>query len=207
MENETQQIINLTPRERRAVRTRQAIIDAAREIITERGAYGLSLREVARRIDYSPAGLYEYFDGKEELVKAVVADGFEQFGTYLLAISTDLPPDEHFRELGLAYIRFAIQNPQHFMLIFNRLDVDTKPDRDKLVCDGTYQALTSAIQRSIDCGDIASSHDVDAVVFAAWSIVHGMATLLITQMDHQAHNWETSSKQMLNVWYAGLKNS
>jgi AcrR family transcriptional regulator len=45
----------LTPRQRRAMNTRQSILDAAREIISERGVYGLSLREVARRIDYSPA--------------------------------------------------------------------------------------------------------------------------------------------------------
>ncbi|NJN55580.1 MAG: helix-turn-helix transcriptional regulator, partial [Anaerolineae bacterium] len=56
----------LTPRERRHLRTKDAILDAARLIIKEQGADALSIRAIAEQIDYSPAGLYEYFGSKEE---------------------------------------------------------------------------------------------------------------------------------------------
>ncbi|MCB0105373.1 MAG: TetR family transcriptional regulator, partial [Caldilineaceae bacterium] len=46
----------LTPRERRALRTREAILDAARKIISKDGVDGLSMRNIADAIDYSPAG-------------------------------------------------------------------------------------------------------------------------------------------------------
>ncbi|MCB0074139.1 MAG: helix-turn-helix transcriptional regulator, partial [Caldilineaceae bacterium] len=49
----------LTTRERRALRTREAILDAARQIISRQGADALSMRAIAKAIDYSPAGLYE----------------------------------------------------------------------------------------------------------------------------------------------------
>lgn len=51
----------LTPRERRAQRTRDAILEAARGIISKKGVEALSIRSIADAIDYSPAGLYEYF--------------------------------------------------------------------------------------------------------------------------------------------------
>jgi AcrR family transcriptional regulator len=53
----------LTPRQRRHLRTKDAILDAARQIIAEEGADNLSMRGIAERIDYSAAGLYEYFGG------------------------------------------------------------------------------------------------------------------------------------------------
>ncbi|MCB0147914.1 MAG: TetR/AcrR family transcriptional regulator, partial [Caldilineaceae bacterium] len=64
-----------TPRTKRRLRTKQAILDAARAIIVEDGLPALSMRTLADRIDYSPAGLYEYFGGKEEIVAAVCDEG------------------------------------------------------------------------------------------------------------------------------------
>ena len=81
-----------TPRQRRQARTRQTILDAAVEIIDERGAEALSLREVARRADYSPAGLYEYFDGKEAIAAAVCDEGFARLALRMDAVPRDLPP-------------------------------------------------------------------------------------------------------------------
>ncbi len=50
---------------------KEAILDAARALILEQGPEQLSLRAVARRSAYSPAALYEYFDGKDALIAAV----------------------------------------------------------------------------------------------------------------------------------------
>ena len=59
------------PRTKRHLRTKQAILDAARQIIAEEGPAALSMRALADRIDYSAAGLYEYFGSKEEIIAAV----------------------------------------------------------------------------------------------------------------------------------------
>ena len=55
-------------------RTQQAILDAARAIIHEQGPDKLSMRAIADRIDYSPAGLYEYYGSKEEIIAEEEAD-------------------------------------------------------------------------------------------------------------------------------------
>ena len=59
------------PRQRRHEKSQQAILDIAAKLIVEHGHEKLSLREVARQADYSPAGLYEYFKSKADVCSFV----------------------------------------------------------------------------------------------------------------------------------------
>src|SRR3712207_5252969 len=85
---------------------REAILAAARALILEKGPEQLSLREVARRSAYSPAALYEYFDGKDALIQAVADESLAQLAASLRRIPTDLPARDRMVELGLAYVQF-----------------------------------------------------------------------------------------------------
>ena len=67
-------------RTRRQERTRRAILDSALAIVAESGPDALSMRAIADRIDYSAAGLYEYFGSKEEILNAVREEGMAQLG-------------------------------------------------------------------------------------------------------------------------------
>src|SRR5262245_25868429 len=108
-------------RKQRHAEMKAAIQDAARAVILEQGPAHFSLREVARRSGYSPAGLYEYFSGKEDLVHAVADESLAQLYASLSRAAAGLPPVQRLVELGLAYIRFAHENAHHFLLIFTRL--------------------------------------------------------------------------------------
>ena len=55
-------------RERHHSETREEILAAAREVLLERGAADLSLREIARRAGFSPGALYKYFDNKDDVI-------------------------------------------------------------------------------------------------------------------------------------------
>src|SRR6476660_7516476 len=103
-----------TPRARRKERARQAILQAALELILEKGPDNLSLREVARRSDYSPAGLYEHFKSRDEIVEAVAAEGLSRLHAHLGAVPQDLPSRRRLVELAMTYVDFARQNPEHF---------------------------------------------------------------------------------------------
>lgn len=200
--------VSMTPREKRAARTRQAILDAAREIITERGAASLSLREVARRIDYSPAGLYEYFSGKDELIEAVVAEGFSRFSDALLSIPRELEPLDYLLRLGKAYVQFAVDNPSHFMLVFTNSTIYQRRDDedcdDDYISDGTFQTLMFGLQRAIDAGLLPETLDLTEASYGAWSVVHGMAILRVTQLNQSKHDWEAATDSVLRHWFLGL---
>ncbi len=182
----------LSTRERRHLRTHQAILDAARRIISEKGIDGLSMRAIARKIEYSPAGLYEYFGSKDEIVAAVCAEGNERLTSYMKRVDPTLPVHDYLKGIGAAYIEFAVGNPDHFMLMFNTPKSLTAapPSPDTATADimgqmadedSSFGVLLRAIQRGIDEGvfHTAPGYGTLEMAHTAWSLVHGMATLRI----------------------------
>ncbi len=173
-----------TPRERRHEKTKQAILQTARELVSEEGADKLSLREIARRIDYSPAGLYEYFDGKDDIIAALCSDGFDRLASYLGRVPVDLPPDERIVELGLAYLQFASQNPELYVLIFNNIPsgFTTLEQFDEQA--STYHILLEAVQAGIDTNTFTphAGFALQEMAYSFWALVHGIASLGLTQL-------------------------
>ena len=194
-----------SPRQRRQVRTRQAILDAARQIVTEKGASGLSLREVARRIDYSPAGLYEYFGSKDEILAAVRLEGQQRFAQHLLGVDKSLDAFDYLVELGLAYVRFGMKNPEHFMLLFSTLlcNIDGKTFAQGRE-EQTFKTLVDGLERAQVEGIFPESHDIQVLSLGIWSMVHGLTSLLLTnvQLDD---DWELMARSLLVTCMNGFR--
>jgi AcrR family transcriptional regulator len=172
---------DLTPRERRYQKTRQAILQAALDVLSEKGIEGLSLREVAQRIDYSPTGLYEYFKNKDKLITAVCLEGFERLGDYLNQVPADLPPAERLTQLGLAYLNFARHNRAHFLLIFTTVSPN-KIAPDQLAATAPFHNLLQTVQDFVDTGqiDLPPGYGAPELAYVLWSLAHGMAMLELT---------------------------
>jgi AcrR family transcriptional regulator len=167
-----------TPRERRRARNRRHILSAARDLVEESGPLGLSLREVARRSDYSPAALYEYFDSKEELMAALLSEGFEELTELLDATATQSPPAERLIEMAKAYVRFAIDHPDLIELIFVRSQSTASSLEGVLSDRNHYTILREQALQLI--GEQADETLVDARTYALWAQVHGLALLRIS---------------------------
>jgi AcrR family transcriptional regulator len=198
-----------TPRERRHERTRQSILNAAVALIAEQGPDNLSLRGIARRIDYSPAGLYEYFDSKDEIVDAVCGEGNGHLVDYLRSVDTDLPLAEYLVELGLAYIRFAQDYPAHFTLIFGQLssELEEPPKTtDSLHPEDAFTILYQAIQSGIDDGTITGTGDDAAMTisYTLWALVHGMAVLQATKLSDLVFNFAAADRFAVETLVRGL---
>lgn len=199
-------IDTLTPRERRHQKTKQAILQAAQDIITEKGADGLSLREIANRIDYSPAGLYEYFNSKDDIIAAVCIEEFERFSRYLNRVPTDLPPAERIIQLGQAYLDFARDNPQHFIFIFTMIP-PAKVSSRAMIAEGTpYAILRQAIQTYIETENIVlpEEYSVDDVANILWAKVHGMAMLQQTVFCQHENAFDSIQRWAFEVFGKGL---
>jgi AcrR family transcriptional regulator len=199
-----------TPRERRQERTRQAIIHSALRLIREKGPNELSLRAVARSIDYSPAGLYEYFDSKEDLIQAVCAGTDDRLRAALESVDPALEIGEYLVELGLAYIRFARQQPEHFIFLFTRLESDTPvevPHEFETDPHGSFLILYNAIQKAIEAGIFQASEvfGVMEISYSLWSLVHGMAMLQTQNLQGLPIDFERTDREALVRFLRGLK--
>jgi AcrR family transcriptional regulator len=135
---------------------RAALVQAAEEILEEQGVAALSIREAARRAGVSHNAPYRHFPDRDSLLAALATEGFRRLGAELEA--------HNGREMGEAYVRFAIAHPQRFRLMFGA---------QREAAQETYATLVSAF-----CKDGAIA-DPEKAAAAAWSLVHGLALLIL----------------------------
>src|SRR4029078_7548187 len=98
---------------------RRALVDAARRLLEAEGPSALSLRAVAREAGVSPAAPYHHFKDKCELLDAVAHEGWEQLGEGVAAARSAAPCNKSaLTEIGLAYVKFARENPALYRVMY-----------------------------------------------------------------------------------------
>jgi AcrR family transcriptional regulator len=163
---------------------RRSLLQAGREVLAERGVDALTLREVARRAKVSQAAPYHHFADKADLVSAIVQHGFEDFAEALRAGADDVGGGalQRLTGMGLAYVRFAVANPELFRLLFRpelrgRTQEEAAAQAMKRAGSAAYQIFLDAVGAAVEEGSVQGS--VEDVAVAALSIVHGLSTLLV----------------------------
>jgi AcrR family transcriptional regulator len=141
---------------------RAALLRAAGELLEKQGLAALSLREAARRAGVSHNAPYRHFPDREALLAALAAEGFSWLSEGFKGAG---------RERGLSYVRFALEHPQRFRLMFGGLlPIGSHPElRD--AGRRAYQGLEDAFA---ELGE-----DARFAAAAAWSLVHGLANLIL----------------------------
>lgn len=201
----------MQPRERRFQRTKQAILDAALEIIREEGPAALSMRALAERSDYSAAGLYEYFGGKDEIIAEVCQQGHERLASQMRPADSGLPVVDYLYEIGIGYIRFALDNPDHFLLMFTVVPPgppgDFSPEK-LLEGDSSFHILLGAIRRGIEEGVFVTrpGFGLMEMAYAAWVTVHGIAMLRLTSLRVYKMDFEVADREALRNFARGLQS-
>ena len=159
---------------------RQALIDAALELIEERGVSALTLREVARQVGVTHAAPQRHFADRAALVAAVAEQGFRGLGAHVAAVrGSARTPAQRLRALGVAYVEYALAHPAHLRVMFSP-EVADKSRHPELAAAAqvVHAALVEQIAIGQRHGSVAPG-DPDELSFAAWSMVHGCAVLLI----------------------------
>src|SRR5438128_9446581 len=159
---------------------RQALIDAALELIEERGVSALTLREVARQVGVTHAAPQRHFADRAALVAAVAEQGFRGLAAHVAAVrGSARTPAQRLRALGVAYIEYAIAHPAHLRVMFSPEVADkTRYQELQRAADAVHDMLHGGIEKAQREG-LVRRGDPNALAFAAWSMVHGCATLLI----------------------------
>lgn len=195
-----------TPRERRHEKTRYAILRAARTLIRRHGADNLTMRQIAEEIDYSAAGLYEYFGGKDAIVAALCQESDRRLREYLLDIEPDASPSERLIQSGLGYIRFAMDYPEEFMLLMGSKQSGRGSLDDPVAGESSYAVLVQLVQEAGDAGAIdVSWAGVEGVAYSCWAFVHGMATLRLTHLQNFEAEFDPIHRWALEKFVEGMR--
>ncbi|MFE8941826.1 TetR/AcrR family transcriptional regulator [Streptomyces sp. NPDC007872] len=147
---------------------RQAVLAAALDVIAAEGPGALSLRDLARRAGVSHAAPAHHFKDRTGLLTAVAAQGYD-----LLAGALAGAPE--LRERGVRYVRFAVEHPAHFQVMFQPEllradDPDLRAARERASAE--LRAGVAGLE------DVPDAREAG---IAAWSLAHGFATLLLTR--------------------------
>lgn len=158
---------------------RRALLDQALALAEERGPGALTLREAARRAGVTEAAPYRHFRSKEALVVALAEEGFDALLQRVRRALLRAPGSSAARlsALGVAYLRFALERPAHFRVMFGR---DLAKSHGFRGVGGLAQAcfdvLMGEVSRAQRSGDVAG-RDPRPAALALWSALHGLASL------------------------------
>lgn len=165
---------------RRSVHTadqlRELILEASTALIEEHGLAGLSAREIARRIEYSPGTLYNIFENLDDLVLTIEGRLLDRLGEALAVVTSDGNATEHVVRLALAYLKFTHDNPRLWNLLFEHHLPATRavPAWYQQKLDSLMTRVEEALQ------PLTAGHDPVAKRRAArvlWAGVHGITSL------------------------------
>jgi len=198
--------VRLSRRDRRRLATRAEILSAARELLLEVGPEGLSLRQVARRADFSPAALYTYFPNKDSLIASLFAESFERLDAYLRRVPADLPPDRRVVELGLAYMEFAHDNPMDLRCMMLSTSLDLPPSSGKALGVGAARLIGETFREGVQEGVFKPDGLCSApeMAYGAWALVHGMVSVGGIDLTEVAEEVSADPRRVLEMYVAML---
>jgi AcrR family transcriptional regulator len=133
----------------------------------------LSLRAIARNIGVSATALYRHYPDKKALLSAIAAEGLARLGVAQTAAMRDASDGlEGFAAAGRAYVRFALAHPAVFRLVMSSQDMAMPPSGETTA----MQLLQSSVA-ALNPDKSEASHAIS--VLRAWSMVHGLAMLML----------------------------
>lgn len=151
---------------------RRALLDAALAALTEEGPAALSLRALARRVGVSHAALAHHFTDKAGLLTAVAAEGFALLAAALRAAEERTGS---YREMGVAYVQFAVTHRAHFAVMFRPELYHTDDPAVVTARAATTELLYGPVGR-LSADPAVNPREAGV---AAWALVHGVATLYL----------------------------
>ena len=164
---------------------REVLISSALEILKEGTLQDLSLRALARKAGVSQTAPYRHFEDKEALIVVLMQEGSHLLQENMLAASESTKdPVEKLINLGVSYYDFAEANPAHFRLMFGG-SLENKEKYTSLVEieHKGYEIVQDAVGECMKLPD-APDMPPEIVRLACWSLVHGLANLLLNNVTN-----------------------
>jgi AcrR family transcriptional regulator len=184
-------VVSLENRKRRGFghQRPEEILNAARALFLEYGAENVTTRQIAARVGVSQTALYVYFKNKEEMLDRLVAGALSHLGAAIEAVSVGNEDPYEFLRLALReYMRFGLENPDEYRLVFMRGAVRRKADgvaasKPVRVGDALFNGLLHRIQLGVALGQFRCAKGERDMALAVWAAMHGLVSLRIANPD------------------------
>jgi AcrR family transcriptional regulator len=191
---------------------RASILDAARTLFVERGIEAVSMREIAKRINYSATTLYNHFEDKEALLQAVCDADFLALASGMREIMQIPNLVTRIQALSSGYAQFALQHPNHYRLMFMTPRAPCNLEITEIEQSNTeqdaYAQLKLVVQEAFEAGLFkAELTDYELIAQTLWAGIHGVCSLEIALGHETWINWtniEARIKLIQDIMLGGL---
>jgi AcrR family transcriptional regulator len=167
---------------------REALLDAASEMLVHGGPDAISLRKLAARVGTSTMAVYTAFGGKEGLITALFEEAYNRLAAAEEAAPKSREPLRHLHDLSRAYRCFALKNPSYYaLMISSTLPVpaalrhgevaDGNPAARNVTGHRSYRIMFDAVTACVEEGSLPASLGADVLADALWAAVHGLCSL------------------------------
>lgn len=202
-----------TRREREKAALRGQILDAARRLFAERGYGAVTMRDLAKAIDYAPSAIYYHFKDKQELVHALCDEDFRALAASFQQLPGEGDALDRITALGSSYARFGLGYPHHFRVMFMTPDIPSDPEDEHAIergnpAEDAYAALRALVDQALRAKLLRPElKDPDLVAQVVWGGIHGVIAL---ELDKGCDKWvdwvpvERRVEEMLNVLRRGI---
>lgn len=173
-------------KEREKEQKKALMLDAAEELILEKGLDNLNMDEVAERAEVSKGSLYLYFKNKTDLVLGICNKATGMLSKEIAEVLTkDIPGIEMVYNMGATFLNFVRSHPEFFrsMRFFDNLkDTNQLAESDYIgMCQDnmntSFTSMVRAIQIGMQDGTINSDYDAKELAVLLWSTSHGLVNM------------------------------
>jgi AcrR family transcriptional regulator len=160
---------------------REALIDAALELIGAKGPAGFTIAEAARLAGVSPAAPYRHFRDADALLAEVALRGYDRFAARMAAAWNKGRPEpvRAFEDLGRSYLAFVRAEPAYYAAMFDsRLATDSYPE-----LQAAGERVFAVLREASDhvAATLPKERRPPSLMMALhiWSMAHGIASLFV----------------------------
>lgn len=186
--------------------TRERIVSVASAALAAGGHEAVALRGIARDLGVTAPALYDHFDSRDDLLRALAEHGYAALSE-ALEVDGERPVDR-VRQRALAYVEFASGHPELFRLMFLfRPSAVELVDEDGAAVDNELNAATAVFEQGVAdlSGAIADGDLVDRdalhLAMILWTTTHGVATVALTAPTVAAE----VAEDVIDTMLAGLR--
>ena len=169
-------------KDREKAEMRKMILNAAMELFIKEGYSGVSIRKIAKKIEYSPGSIYTYFADKDSIFYELHVEGFGILYQKQISTQSVNDPRERLLAQGRAYIEFALENQEYYDIMFIMREsielICKEEDRDWTHGQRSFELLKRNVAECQAAG-MFKNQNIDSVAFLLWSVVHGIASIII----------------------------
>ena len=183
---------------------RAEILQAAETLFLREGYQGATIRKIAQEVGLSSTALYMHFRDKNEILSEICDNAFRLLAEANVQIAAlPLPPAERARRMLDAYIRFGLDNPNAYLVVFERT---LEFDPEKIATLGQQVAEPFHAALCALNGSTPLRCNLEEATQICWAACHGLITLII---KNPSMEWtvppETVIRQMVDTLISGLR--